>query len=140
MNDQTKRIQGMRNILYINVEAMHRDNKPEYTPCARVSPKFMKAMIGPKKDTVTVQRGFRQYGQPCDETLNAIVDIVDKDEDKAYEYFRDKLCTCGCDFCTSASPHSVYSCAFQCSSQTDLSEANKQKMGLYETCECSCFE
>ena len=93
-NEETSNIQGMRNILYTNVKAMHRDNKPEHTPCARVSPKFMKASIGPHKGTITVQRGYRQYGQPCEETLKSIVEIVDKEDDQSFIHHRDRLCHC----------------------------------------------
>ncbi len=84
----------MRNIQYINIEAMHRDNLPEHMPCTRVSPKFMKAMLGPQKGTVTVQRGFRQYGQPVTETLNAITDILEDDDDLHYIHHKQRLCQC----------------------------------------------
>ena len=77
--------------MYINIDAMHRDNVVEHTPCTRVSPKFMKAMIGPSKGTVTAQRGFRQYGQPVKETMDAIIDIVDDETDPHYTYHIDKL-------------------------------------------------
>jgi hypothetical protein len=52
MNDITKDIQGMRNIFWINGYAMYRDNLPEFTYCSKASPKFMIAMLGPKKNTM----------------------------------------------------------------------------------------
>ncbi len=57
-------IQGLRNILWINAYAMHRDALPEHTACSMVSPKFMMATLGPYKNTIYLMRGYRQYGQP----------------------------------------------------------------------------
>ena len=54
---------------------MHRDGVAEGTECAKVSPVFMKATLGPKKHTVYLQRGFRQYGQPLPETLAGMVKV-----------------------------------------------------------------
>ena len=137
-NRETSQIQGMRNILYLNINAMHKDGKPEHTPCSRVSPKFMKAALGPNKNTVYAQRGFRQYGQPCKETLDGIVDIVDKEEDEAYIFHRDRLCQCTWEIWMSMSPHSVHNCSFQCLNLPELSEKEVQKLGLLEGCEWSC--
>lgn len=61
-NAETSKIQGMRNIHWINGYTMMRDNHKEFTYCSRASPKFMIAMLGPKKNTMWLQRGFRQYG------------------------------------------------------------------------------
>lgn len=55
---------------------MHKDGLPEHTECAKVSPVFMTATLGPRKNTVYLQRGFRQYGQPLQETLDGIVDVM----------------------------------------------------------------
>ena len=49
----------MRNILWINAYAMFRDNHKEHTPCSRVSAKLMTATLGPTKNTIWLQRGFR---------------------------------------------------------------------------------
>jgi hypothetical protein len=84
----------MRNILYMNIEAMQKNNLAEKTPCTRVSPKFMKAMLGSKKGTIEVQRGFRQYGQPVKETLSAIVDIIEDDIDPHFTLHHERLCQC----------------------------------------------
>ena len=138
--EDTKHIQGMRHILYHNIFSMHRDGIKEHTPCARVSPKFMKATIGPKKNTVTIQRGFRQYGQPWKETLDAIIELVDKDDDLSFQYNKERLCLCSWDYCKNSSPHSVYNCAFQCLDKTDFSDKNMKEMGLNEVWECSCHE
>lgn len=38
--------------MWINSYAMQRDNHPEFTAFSMVSPKFMKATLGPIKNTV----------------------------------------------------------------------------------------
>lgn len=81
---ETRHIQGLRNIYWINGYAMYRDNCCEFTECSTCSHKFMKATLGPKKNTMWLQRGFRHYGQPMFETLNAFKEIVDDDEDVHY--------------------------------------------------------
>ncbi|CAI2375970.1 unnamed protein product [Moneuplotes crassus] len=138
-NEETASIQGMRNIMYINIEAMHRDDLPQYMPCTRVSPKFMKAMLGPKKGTVTVQRGFRQYGQPVQETLDAIVDIVDDTENDPYfDHHKERLCQCTCEYCAEASPHPVHNCAYLCRKLEKIDLKMEKELGLDQICQCIC--
>jgi hypothetical protein len=64
---------------------MYRDNHPEFTACSRSSPKFMHAMLGPNKNTMWLMRGFRQYGQPLEETLEAFKEVIDDPKDSYYE-------------------------------------------------------
>lgn len=61
-NEDTRKIQGLRNIMWLNSYLMHRDNHKEFTVCSRSSPKFIFAMLGPKKNTMWLQRGYRHYG------------------------------------------------------------------------------
>ncbi len=61
--------------MWINQYAMSRDGHPAGTAFTRTSPKFMMAALGETKHTIYLQRGYRQYGQPLQETLDAIVDI-----------------------------------------------------------------
>ena len=58
---------------------MVQDNHKEGTPFSRTSTKFMKAELGPTRNTIYLQRGWRQYGQPLEETLDAIVEVQDDD-------------------------------------------------------------
>jgi hypothetical protein len=58
---------------------MVRDSHPAGTPFSRTSTKFMLATLGDIKSTIYLQRGFRQYGQPLDSTLEAIVDLKQDD-------------------------------------------------------------
>ena len=140
MNDQTKHIQGLRHILASNIFNMHKDNIAEHVPCARVNHKFMKATIASTKNTVSVQRGFRQYGQPIQETLDCIVDIIEDDEDPHFHHHQDRLCTCDCEFCGSNAPHPVKSCQYQCRNIPELTDFEKTKLGLYDNCNCACYE
>ena len=45
--------------MWINAYAMYRDSHPENTPISKTSPKFMTATLGPYKNTVWLQRGYR---------------------------------------------------------------------------------
>lgn len=75
-NYETKNIQGLRNILWLNEYAMRLDGHPEFAPCSKVSPKFMTALLGPYKNTMYLMRGFRQYGQPLEETIEGFVEVL----------------------------------------------------------------
>ena len=63
---------------------MFRDNLKEFTLCSKSSPKFMIAMLGPSKNTIWLQRGYRHYGQPIEETLEAFKEIVDDVNDSHF--------------------------------------------------------
>ena len=63
---------------------MVQDNHAEGTPFSRTSPKFMKAELGPTRNTIYLQRGFRQYGQPLETTLDAMVEIKDSEDCEHY--------------------------------------------------------
>ena len=63
---------------------MVRDGHPPGTAFSRTSPKFMLASLGDTKNTIYLQRGFRQYGQPLQTTLDAIVELKADEECKAY--------------------------------------------------------
>ena len=41
-------------------------------------------MLGPSKNTMWIQRGFRQYGQPIDETVEGFKEVVEDDDDVYY--------------------------------------------------------
>ena len=66
--------------MWINQYAMVKDNLPEGTSFTKTSPKFMIAQLGPIGKTIYLQRGWRQYGQPLETTLDAMVEIYDTPE------------------------------------------------------------
>ena len=74
-NEQTARIQGLRSVLWINQYAMAMDNHKEGTSFSRTNPKFLTATLGPDRKSIYLQRGWRQYGQPLESTLDVIVEI-----------------------------------------------------------------
>ena len=78
---------------------MYRDNLKEFTHCSRSSPKFMVAMLGPHKNTMWLQRGWRHYGQPLQETLDAFKEVVDDDNDPHFVEHKERLCMCNCEHC-----------------------------------------
>ena len=83
---------------------MHRDGNPEHTECAKLSPVFMKATLGPRKNTIYLQRGFRQYGQPLQETLDGIVEVGPPQINHPYRSLRTTM------MCTSRGTCTSYAC------------------------------
>jgi len=75
---------------------MVRDGHPPGTAFTRTSTKFMLAALGETKNTIYLQRGYRQYGQPLQQTLDAIIDINVSDDCEHFQLHNDKLCTCDC--------------------------------------------
>jgi len=59
------KFQGLRGIRLVNILAMQKSNQPKYTQCSPVSARFVFAALGPAKNTLYLQRGFRIYGSPC---------------------------------------------------------------------------
>lgn len=113
---------------------MFRDNLPEFTLSSRSSPRFMKAMLGPSKNTVWLQRGYRHYGQPLEETLEAFKEIVADDNDEHFKSHTNKLCTCECSHCSEISPHPVHNCFYKCKENLKMDENTMNKLGMYTTC------
>lgn len=87
-----RNIQGLRNIHWRNGYAMQKDGLKEFHTCAKSSPKFIHAMLGPKKNTMWLQRGFRHFGQPQQETLDAFKEIIEDPEDKHFKENEQRLC------------------------------------------------
>ena len=87
-----------------------------------------------------MQRGFRQYGQPCDETINSIVDIIEDDDDAHFANHEQRLCTWGCEHWSDIPPHSVRNWKYQCMEANQLNDNDKLKMGLYEDWNCAWSE
>lgn len=139
-NEQTSKIQGLRTILWINHFAMVKDNHKEFTPFSRTSPTFMRAMLGPAKSTFYLQRGFRQYGQPLQETLDAIVEIEENETDEHFTTHVERLCTCDCEHCSGISPHSVQNCFYKCKNRLTFDDKTMNKLGMYVACHCQCSD
>ena len=115
---------------------MFRDNLPEFTPISRSSPKFMIAMLGPTKNTIWLQRGYRQYGQPLEETLAAFKEIIVDDEDSYFQTHKERLCLCGCAHCEAVSPHPVTNCYYKCKTNLTMDDKTMAKLGMYADCHC----
>ena len=74
----------------------------------------MIAMLGPTKNTIWLQRGYRHYGQPIEETLEGFKEIVEDENDSYFKTHKDRLCICNCEHCTKISPHPVNNCHYRC--------------------------
>ncbi len=57
--------QGLRGIRLKNILKMQKEGVPNFTQCSTVSARFLFAALGPSKNTLYLQRGFRIYGSPC---------------------------------------------------------------------------
>ena len=139
-NEHTSKIQGLRSILWINQFAMINDNHAEGTSFSRTSPKFKIASLGPTRKTIYLQRGYRQYGQPLESTLEAIVDIEQDESHESYMTHLQKLCTCECEHCSDIAPHSVHNCFYKCKKRLTFDDATMNKLGLYMPCHCQCTD
>ena len=62
-NEETLKIQGLRNIKLIDLIKAMKLDLPVYSPTSITNSKFMKSMTY-KPFEFILQRGFRQYGQP----------------------------------------------------------------------------
>jgi hypothetical protein len=111
----------------------------------------MRATLGPKKNTIYLQRGFRQYGQPLQETLDGIIDvrlnfisnkkqIIQDENDPYYQGHMYKLCLCDCEHCAGVSPHPVHNCFFKCRKRLVMDEKTIKKLGLHVECHCQCSD
>ncbi len=58
-------VQGLRGIRLENIAKMEKQNVARYSQCSPVSARFIFAALGPVKNTLYLQRGFRIYGSPC---------------------------------------------------------------------------
>ena len=90
--------------MWVNQFAMMRDSHPEGTSFCRTNPKFMQAQLGPTKATIYLQRGYRQYGQPHECTLDAVVHIDEDEAAESYVGFKEKLCHTTCEYNISIRP------------------------------------
>mmetsp|Transcript_3507 Transcript_3507/g.7277 ORF Transcript_3507/g.7277 Transcript_3507/m.7277 type:complete len:267 (+) Transcript_3507:61-861(+) len=113
-------INGFRSILYKNFTQLGDGMQLNFA-----SPRFMAATRHDSKH-ISLQRGFRQYGQPLEATLKHMKVI---EESPTFEH---RLCDCRCTACAERPPHPVTNCAAVC-------HVNKQMLRLaYIECWCVC--
>ena len=62
---QKGKVQGLLGTKLANIRTLEKKNMPRYTQCSAVSARFMLSALGPTKNTVYLQRGYRIYGSPC---------------------------------------------------------------------------
>lgn len=70
--------------MWINHFAMVNDNHATGTPFSKTDPKFMTALLGPTRNTIYLQRGYRQFGQPLESTLDAFVEVNTDESDPSF--------------------------------------------------------
>jgi hypothetical protein len=111
---------GFRSILYSNFTKL-KDGQL----LNMASPRFMTAARH-DADHISIQRGFRQYGQPLEATLKHLKVVEDRPT------FEHRLCGCTCVSCLGREAHPVLNCAATC-------VANREQLRLaYIECWCLC--
>lgn len=113
-------VNGFRSILYQNFLKIN-----DGMLLNLASPRFM-AATKHDKNTISLQRGFRQFGQPLEATLKHMKVVEERPS------FEHRLCSCKCETCTARPPHPIINCAAIC-------QANKELLRLaYIECWCLC--
>jgi hypothetical protein len=130
-------LQGLRNLKATDfIKAMKLDI-PMYSPTTFLNSKFMKSLTF-KPFTAILQRGFRQYGQPHEATLESMEEYTMDDGKELYSDFTNRLCLCDCEACSNRSPHPMFNCRNECEYTPELEEKEKLTLGLYKRCHCGC--
>jgi hypothetical protein len=131
-------IEGLRTLKLIDFLKAIEFKFPPFTKNSFSSSKFLVSYTGPEPFTVIVQRGFKQYGQPQDNTLNAMKEYDGENKDDLFQSLTTRLCDCDCEYCFNKSPHPVYNCYNSCKNIEELTEDQKLKYKVYSKCHCSC--
>ena len=113
-------INGFRSILLENIKMMDIGDQVSFG-----SPRFMIAYKY-SEFSITLQRGFRQYGNPASTTLKSM-EIIE--ESPSFEH---RICDCDCKACQQ-SVHPVYNCLSYC-------QKSETKRLEHIECWCVCSE
>ncbi|CAD8119256.1 unnamed protein product [Paramecium sonneborni] len=130
---------SLRSILLKNAYFLFDKGYAQGTVFSRTSQNFISAFLTSQRSSIYLQRGFRQYGNPEIQTLNAM-DIVNG-ADLDYEIHLMKVCQCKCSHCKNLGNHPMHLCQSLCKSR-DLyifrSYAQENPVEKEQTCECQC--
>jgi hypothetical protein len=137
-NEETAKIQGLRLIKVTDFLNAIKLKLPVYTRTSLCNSKFMKALVSPEPFSYILQRGFRQYGQPHDSTLENMKEYTTGEAEKLFKNHSTKLCMCECDKCANRSPHPIFNCFVNCENAEKITEEEKLQLGLYRKCQCTC--
>ena len=137
-NLETKNIHGLRNIGISSLLYAIEKEFPPFSKNSISNMKYIYSMTGPVPFTIILQRGFRQYGQPHEFTLNNMKELTGEKATELYNEFETKLCLCNCPSCSQKSPHPIYNCFRDCEKKSILGENEKLALKLYQLCSCTC--
>ncbi|EAR87850.1 hypothetical protein TTHERM_00006140 (macronuclear) [Tetrahymena thermophila SB210] len=130
--------QTLRSILFRNAYYLFDNGYGMGTPISKTSKLFTTGYLSDKRDSIYLQRGFRIYGNPAEETLHNLE--VFSDDNIDYVTHTDRVCLCSCNVCKPRSIHSVENCSIRCQSKEALikQEVNMSQGGLFDECHCTC--
>ena len=137
-NEETARIQGLRLIKVTDLINAMKLQLPVFTRTSLSNSKFLKALVSPTPFSFILQRGFRQYGQPHDATLENMQEFTGAESAKLFESHSTRLCMCECEKCANRSPHPLYNCYNECENAEKITEKEKLQLGMYRKCTCTC--
>eukprot|EP01017_Pseudomicrothorax_dubius_P024605 TRINITY_DN26149_c0_g1_i1.p1 TRINITY_DN26149_c0_g1~~TRINITY_DN26149_c0_g1_i1.p1 ORF type:complete len:149 (+),score=22.73 TRINITY_DN26149_c0_g1_i1:189-635(+) len=118
-----------------NVRALNAQRFPVGTPVAKTTRKFIWAALAEEPGSVYLQRGFRQYGNPHEETMNAMTILEEKTLDR--DLNTERICECDCAACKQRWRHSVHNCSRDCISRPfnpEILELKERNLA----CMCTC--
>lgn len=135
---KTVNFHGLRLIQVKSILYAIENEFPPYTRNSESNSKFIKSLKGEEPFSIILLRGFRQYGQPHEETYKHMEEITNDKGKELYELNSSRLCLCTCSECSNRSPHPVYNCYRDCQVKEDLTEEDKLNLKLYQVCKCHC--
>lgn len=104
----------MRSIMFRNSYFLFDTGYGVGTAIAKTSKYFTQGYLSEKRDQIYLQRGFRIYGNPANETLDNIEVISANTVD--YVAHTARACLCSCNVCQPRSIHPVENCTIKCQS------------------------
>lgn len=131
-------IEGLRTLTLMDFLKAIEYKFPPFTKNSASSSKFMISYTGPEPFTIILQRGFKQYGQPQEKTLEVMKEYEGENKEELFNSLTTRLCDCDCEACFNKSPHPVYNCYKNCKNIVELTEDQKLKYKVYAKCECAC--
>ncbi|KRX09541.1 hypothetical protein PPERSA_12284 [Pseudocohnilembus persalinus] len=128
---------GMRSLLFKNISIMKKKGYSDFTQITKTSPHFITGLLTEKLSEIYLLRGFRQYGNPVNETLQNMEVIAQKNLDYVLNVSR--ACDCECSTCSNKDVHPFYNCEVDCKKReavlfTDISQDER----MQNVCDCDC--
>mmetsp|Transcript_1218 Transcript_1218/g.1280 ORF Transcript_1218/g.1280 Transcript_1218/m.1280 type:complete len:333 (+) Transcript_1218:37-1035(+) len=135
--EETKlRFNGLFSVQWHKIRPVIKTAEPG-TLIPGTSRRFMITKFGQEPLTLDLQRGFRQYGQPHEETLEHME--VQPERVKEFNEYEQRMCSCMCSYCSSLKAHPVHNCRFLCETQKKSKKDFYDREERLNQCHCQCY-